>query len=339
MGRAGMFLKRIIFFTALCAGLAACSDHPKEPTPETPANPTPAKPVLAEAPAFNADSAYEFTKRQVDFGPRTLKSKAHENCAQYFIARLKAYGLKVQVQEGIVKNYEGKSFPFKNITGSFHPENNTRIAVFCHWDSRNIADQDSIRKTEPIDGADDGASGCAVMLEIARDLQSKNPAVGVDVIFLDAEDTGQPEGTDAADHQEDTWCLGSQYWSKHLPDNYAPRLGILLDMVGAKGASFPMEGESMQYAPDLVRKVWGIANDLGYSGFFTYKEDGFITDDHVYINRDAKIPTVDIINYDREKGGFGFYHHRHSDNMNIIDKTTLQAVGQTVLQVIYSEVP
>ena len=267
-----------------------------------------------------------------------MNSKAHEKCAQYFISKLKSYNLQVQVQEGSVKNYDGKLFAFKNITGAFHPERKSRIVIFCHWDSRNIADQDSVRVNEPIDGADDGASGCAMMLEIARDLKLQNPAIGVDLVFLDAEDTGQPDDTPKEKRLEDTWCLGSQYWSKHIPADYTPRFGILLDMVGAKNASFPMEGVSMQFANEEVQKIWGLASDLGYSNYFLYSQDGYITDDHAYINRDARIPTVDIINYNGEQGGFGFYHHRHSDNMDIIDPKTLQAVGQTVVQVIYSEV-
>ncbi|MFI5150381.1 MAG: M28 family peptidase [Bacteroidia bacterium] len=338
MGQAGIWLKRVAGLFAFCALFTACSEHPTNKVQDNNSQP-PAQPrKIVKAPVFSADSAYAFTRQQVSFGPRTMNSKAHEKCAQYFISKLKSYKLSVTIQEGTVKNYDGKLFQFKNITGSYHPERKSRIAVFCHWDSRSIADQDTLRVNEPIDGADDGASGCAMMLEIGRDLLTQETSIGVDLIFLDAEDTGQPENAPQEKKATNDWCLGSQYWSTHIPEGYAPRFGILLDMVGAKNASFPMEGVSMEFAPEVVQKIWGIANDIGYSNYFLYSQDGGITDDHAFINRNAKIPTVDIINYNSEQGGFGFYHHRHSDNMDIIDKKTLQAVGQTVVQVIYSEV-
>jgi glutaminyl-peptide cyclotransferase len=273
----------------------------------------------------------------VEFGPRVPETKAHEKCAAYLESKLKFYGLTVHVQQGVVVNYEGKKYHIKNIMGSFSPDVKTRILLCSHWDSRSIADQDSVRKNEPIDGADDGASGVGVLLELARELQKSAPTVGVDVLFLDAEDTGQPNDTEPEKHKEDAWCLGTQYWAQNLPAGYMPRFGILLDMVGAKNATFPMEGHSMAFAGDIVNKVWGIASDLGFSNYFIYAKGGMITDDHYYINRNAKIPTIDILNYNPHGSEFGYYHHRHSDNMEIIDRNTLKAVGQTLVQLIYTE--
>jgi glutaminyl-peptide cyclotransferase len=247
--------------------------------------------------------------------------------------------LSLQVQDAVVSDYTGKKDRIQNILASYNPKAKTRILLCSHWDSRSTADQDSVRKNEPIDGADDGASGVGVMLELGRILHQQNLSVGVDLLLVDAEDTGQPNDIAPEDQKEDTWCLGTQYWSKHMPPGYTARYGILLDMVGAKNAMFAMEGHSIQFADDIVKKVWGIAADLGYSNYFLYAKGGTITDDHFYINQDAHIPTIDILNYDPVKLEFGYYHHKHSDNMSIIDPKTLQAVGQTLLQTIYSEAP
>jgi glutaminyl-peptide cyclotransferase len=338
MAQAGVSISKWILALGCMCLLTECTDnHPGKQT-EVPSGTPPVK-LMTQAPDFNADSAYLFVKTQVDFGPRVPNTKAHERCAEWYGSKLKAYGMTVNVQEGSVKDYEGRVLKIKNIMGSFNPAAKVRIVLFSHWDSRRIADDDSVRTSEPIDGADDGGSGSGVMIEVARQLHKTSPSVGVDLMFLDAEDTGMPNKVSQENHQEDTWCLGTQYWTKNLPENYHPRFGILLDMVGAKNAQFPMEGNSMEYASDYVRKVWSVAGDIGYSNFFLYTEDGHITDDHVYINRDAKIPTIDIINYNSVSGGFGSYHHTHADNMDIIDRNTLKGVGQTLLQVIYSEMP
>jgi hypothetical protein len=209
--------------------------------------------------------------------------------------------------------------------------------ICTHWDSRPFADQDDSATSKPIIAADDGASGSAILLEIARQLQQKNPEIGVDLIFLDVEDYGQPE-YDLNQKQGDFYCLGTQYWCKnpHVP-NYAAENGILLDMVGAKGATFTYEGVSLQFAPDFMKQVWRNAAILGYGNFFLKENSAQIIDDHYYINTLTKIPTIDIINRTyTTRSGFAAHWHTHEDNMNIIDKVTLQAVGETVLATIYN---
>jgi hypothetical protein len=336
MARPGISVPDFFIAFACSLILLSCTNHSGEKNPEAPAS-APESHKQAQIPEFNADSAYLQISRQVEFGPRVPETKAHEKCATYLETKLKSYGLTVSVQQGIVTNYEGKKYHIKNIMGSFQPGVKTRLLLCSHWDSRSIADQDSVRKNEPIDGADDGASGVGVLIELARELQKSAPSVGVDILFLDAEDTGQPNDTEPEKRKEDAWCLGTQYWAQNLPAGYMPRFGILLDMVGAKNATFPMEGHSMEFAGDIVNKVWGIAGDLGFSNYFIYAKGGMITDDHYYINQVAKIPTIDILNYNPHGSEFGYYHHRHSDNMNIIDRNTLKAVGQTLVQLIYTE--
>lgn len=174
------------------------------------------------------------------------------------------------------------------------------------------------------------------MLEIARQIGQKDPGVGIDIIFFDAEDYGTPEFVD--DYKADTWCLGTQFWAKnpHVP-NYRADFGILLDMVGAKDATFFKEGTSLKKAPNIVDMVWRTARDLGYGKFFINATGGYITDDHQYVIEGRNIPCIDIINYDPDNDhGFGWYWHTQKDNMDNIDRETLKAVGQTVLEVIYN---
>lgn len=287
-------------------------------------------------PDFSADSAYKFIEEQLAFGPRVPGTPAQQKCAAYFEQKLRSYGASVILQKTNVVVYTGKSVPCINIIGSFNPEIKRRLLICAHWDSRPFADQGDSAVGNPILAADDGASGAAVMLEIARQLQRKNPEIGVDLIFFDVEDYGQPE-YDLNQKQGDFYCLGTQYWSNnpHIP-NYRAENGILLDMVGAKGATFTYEGFSVQFAPEFLKTVWKNAHALGYSNYFIKEITNQIIDDHYYINTIAQIPTIDIINRTYStRTGFPAHWHTHRDNIDIIDKLTLQAVGETVLATLY----
>ena len=138
---------------------------------------------------------------------------------------------------------------------------------------------------------------------------------------------------------QDSWCLGSQYWSANLhKPNYYARYGILLDMVGGKDATFRHEKISAFYAYNILQKVWRKANKLGYSNYFIFEEAAEILDDHYYVNTITGIPTIDIIEYDpTTETNFNKHWHTHKDDMDNIDKNTLNAVGQTLLEVIYNE--
>lgn len=295
-------------------------------------------------PPFNSDSAYRFIQEQVDFGPRyvgTLENPipAHDSCAAYLVNKLEQYDFIVQVQKGEMASYNGTKLQLQNIIGQYKPENENRILLFAHWDTRHVADKetDMAEYKKPILGADDGGSGVGVLLEVARLIQSHGPEIGVDIIFFDAEDYGQP-GTDVMqEDKQDSWCLGAQYWARNQPiENYNPRYGILLDMVGAKGAVFPKEGTSMQYAPTIVNKVWRVAKNLGHSQF-TNQESYPTIDDHLYVNKIAHIPSINIVYFNPITNSYGAHHHTHADNMQVIDKNTLHAVGETLMHVIYTE--
>jgi len=177
------------------------------------------------------------------------------------------------------------------------------------------------------------------MLELARQFHKKIPDIGVDIIFFDLEDYGEPSG-DQFSGKSDTWGLGSQYWSKnpHIP-GYKAKFGILLDMVGDSGATFYMEGFSMAYASRIVKKIWSVAGKLGFIDYFILEDGGYITDDHYYINEIIKIPTINIIHLDKNSTNGSFFDHWHTvgDNMDNIDSETLRVVGLTVLNVVYNE--
>src|SRR5690606_17737671 len=232
---------------------------------------------VVDVPPFNADSAYAFVARQVAFGPRIPNTAAHRRAADYFVETLKRYGAQITIQEFQMQNYAGATLNLKNIIAAFNPDKQKRILLAAHWDTRPFSDKDPEKPNAPFPGANDGGSGVAVLLEIARVMSTyAMPGVGVDLLCFDGEDWGEKEGEQGRhplpSGLQEWWCLGSQYWSKnkHKPQ-YSAYYGILLDMVGAKNAQFHREGYSMEFAPSIVEKVWGHAQRLGYSHVFIRK--------------------------------------------------------------------
>ena len=291
-------------------------------------------------PAFNADSALAYCAAQCDFGPRVMNSEAHDKCGEWIVSKFKQFGCEVETQKADLKGYDGTILKNTNIIAHYNPKAETRILLCAHWDSRPYADQDAdkTKHHSPILGVNDGASGVGVLLEVARQLQQQAPAIGIDIIFFDAEDYGIPYFYQGA-YKNDTWCLGSQYWGRvpHV-DGYNARYGILLDMVGGKNATFYKEQFSQRTAGKYVNKIWNTAHRLGFGNFFPKEKGTEVTDDHMYVYNLRQIPCVDIINYDPNcDTGFGDFWHTIDDTMDIIDKGTLNAVGQTLLEVIYNE--
>lgn len=284
-------------------------------------------------PNFNADSAYNFIQQQLNFGFRTPGSIGQKKCADWMQQKLKTFCDTVYRQSAQVKGGDGKMLPCINLIGSINPKATKRILLLTHWDSRSWADEDDSAQTKPILAADDAGSGVGVLIELARQVHSQKIAadMGIDILFTDVEDYGKTEWG------EDSYCLGTQYWA-HNPhvSNYTAEFGILLDMVGAKGATFPLEMLSSQFAPDVQRNVYQAAQRAGFSSYFPFVQGGGITDDHKYVNEIIRIPTIDIINLiPNSQEPFKPHWHTHDDNMNIIDRATLKAVGQTLLQIIY----
>ena len=294
---------------------------------------------------FNADSAYAFCAAQCDFGPRTMNSEAHERCSEWIQQQFRQYGYQVQLQKADLKGYDGTILKSTNIIASQKLTANSqkpeaRIFICAHWDSRPWAnnDPDEANWRKPVMAANDGASGVAVMLELARLLQQNDSAqMAVDFTCFDAEDWGIPQWENDVDG--DSWALGAQYWANSQePKAKSYQYGILLDMVGGQGAKFYREGFSLKYAHNIVERVWQAANTAGYASIFPYLDGGYVTDDHVPVNEKAGIPCIDIINHypDCEQSSFGPTWHTVNDDMQHIDKNTLKAVGQTLIQLIYS---
>jgi hypothetical protein len=334
--RISLILLAIFVFSGVAVYFKSCQKS-------TPTESAPVEDVaitLNPSPDFNADSAFSYVKAQIDFGPRVPNTKAHKACGDYLVAKLKQFGCEVISQDFIATKYDGTKMNARNIIGSINPSAPKRILLTAHWDSRSVADKDTKDKNSPIDGANDGGSGVGVLLELARTIQqaTQKPNVGVDIIFFDVEDHGESEDY-KGEHKAESWGLGSQYWAanKHK-ENYTAYYGILLDMVGGKGAIFPHEGMSMQYAPMIVRNIWDIASRLGYSTTFIDADGGGLTDDHTAVNEVGKIQMIDIVElHPNSPETFWKYHHTHGDNLSNIDKNTLKAVGQTVLSTLYQE--
>lgn len=321
-------LSRILFCLIGFLLFFNCKTDPKV------APPSPKKQVVV--PKFERDSAYRFIERQVAFGPRVPNSEAHRKTRDYLIETLKSFQATVIAQDFTAKAYTGTTLKGTNIIASFNPDHPRRVLLAAHWDSRHIADYDpdENRQDEPILGADDGGSGVGVLLEIARVIGENNIDLGVDIVLFDAEDHGESKSEDIT-----SWCLGSQHWARNLhKPGYTADFGILLDMVGAKNARFTKEEISRAYAPDIVNKVWKLSQNMGYGNYFVDVNTRQIVDDHYFVNDIARIPTIDIINRPAStETGFGHYWHTHADDMSVIDKQTLRAVGQTLLAVIYQK--
>lgn len=281
---------------------------------------------------FDADSAYRYVAQQVAFGPRVPNTEAHRATGDWLTAELKRHGTQVIEQEAKITAFDGTVLNSKNIFAQINPENKDRILLLAHWDCRPWADKDpdETKRGEPVDGANDGASGVGVLLEVARQLSLNPIKKGVDILFVDAEDWG-------TDGDEDSWALGTKYFVENLPvKGYSPRVAILLDMVGGENATFCREYFSERSAPRIAEDIWQTAHKLGYGSIFLNKMGSAILDDHVQLIR-AGIPAIDIIEYHpEEESGFNSRWHTTSDNLEGISKSTLSAIGNTLLTYLHS---
>lgn len=333
MNRTMHILRNSLMILSVVASLTSCGQKTAGTTGQ---NDTIA---MTPAPDFNADSAYSFIAAQCAFGPRVPNTEAHRKCGNYIAEKFRSYGAVVTDQYADLAAFDGTILKARNIIASFLPDAETRLLICGHWDCRPWADNDpdSANWHKPVPGANDAASETGVMLEMARLISQKPLGIGIDFICFDAEDYGTPQWSD--ERNEDSWCLGSQHWAAQPHKfGYRARFGILLDMVGGSGSTFAQEGFSKRYAAQVVERVWNTADQLGYGQFFPKEEGGYITDDHIPVNRIAGIPCIDIVPYFKNaSSGFGPTWHTINDNMEHIDKAVLKAVGQTVIQVIYNE--
>ena len=330
-------MKYLLLF-AIPIILASCSNNPQKGTASAADSSALNKPKV-EVPSFNKDSAYAYVVTQLAFGPRVPGTPAHEKCAGFITEKLQSWCKNVIVQKCRIAAFNGKMLDGKNIIASWKPELKNRVILCSHWESRPWADHDPDPKNrrKPVDAANDGASGTGILMEAARQFSIKEPAIGIDIVLFDLEDYGPPQ--DESQGEDKWWGLGSQYWAQNPhKQGYSARYGILLDMVGAPGATFLLEGISQQNAGDVQQKIWDVANRIGYSSYFLYEKGGYVTDDHIFIMKYMNIPVVDLIHLDKStESGFYPYWHTTKDNLAAIDANTLKAVGQTVMTVVYEE--
>ena len=281
-------------------------------------------------PPFDPASAFNFLVQQTDFGPRNPNSYGHEQCLYYLQHVLSGYADTVELQKFDVPGYDGIMLHLTNIIAHFNMKSNTRVLLTAHWDTRPRADQQKGPGADkPILGANDGASGVAVLLEMARDFKIDPPPVGVDMIFWDGEDYGK-EG------DLDYYFLGSKYWAATKKISYYPIFSINLDMVGDKELSIPKEQYSEQFAPDVVDLVWNTASEMGISQF-SNTVDGAISDDHLSL-QNIGIKAIDVIDF-AYPDATNRYWHTLQDTPDKCSGASLGAVGRVLLQVLYRKIP
>lgn len=320
-----MSFQHILLATALLCACGACKSSAGQTAVSTPEE-TPVASV-----AFSADSAYSYLARQVEFGPRVPNTEAHRRAGDWLVSELKRHGASVTEQKADLKAFDGTILHARNIFGQFNPEASDRILLLAHYDCRPWADQDPDpdKRNTPVDGANDGASGVAVLLETARQLKAGGYNKGIDILFVDAEDWG-------TDGDDESWAMGARYFAANpVVPGYSPSFAILLDMVGGKGARFPREYFSQQNAPMVNDAFWRAAHAAGHAQSFPNTMGGAVTDDHVELLK-AGIPAIDIIEFN---SGSGFNHtwHTSSDNLSNISKQTLGAVGESLMQFLSSQ--
>lgn len=324
--------KYLLVFSILFFMMVSCSNSSGRQSAAVGTNEVEEEPRVV----FNADSAYSYVAAQCAFGERVPNTEAHRLCGDYLASELRRHGADVTEQRMTLTAFDGTKIEARNIIGEYFPEKQRRILLLAHWDSRPWADNDPdpAKRKLPVMGANDGASGVGVLLEIARVLSANEPEIGIDILFSDAEDWG-----DSGAGDDSSWALGTQYWTEnpHRKGYQYPSFGILLDMVGDRNAKFLKEYFSMQAASGVVDQLWATAASLGYDNYFINASGGAMTDDHVFLIR-AGIPCVDIIDQRMDSDtGFCPQWHTSFDTMRHIDRSALEAVGQTVVTMLFGK--
>jgi glutaminyl-peptide cyclotransferase len=306
----------------------------QKPQPDNQRRETMQIPQIHTIPRFDGKRSFDYLKAQTKFGPRNPGSASHERCKDYLAQELRRFTTAVNLQQFSHTGYRGERYTMTNIIASFNLQATQRIMLCAHWDTRPEADmeQDRTKRSLPILGANDGASGVAVLLELARLFQSTPPPFGIDIVFFDGEDFGRSGDLDS-------YFLGSRYFAKTKAPTFNPRCAILLDLVGDKNMLLPKEGYSVRFVPELVRLIWETAGELGVSQFLD-SVGGMIEDDHVPLNS-AGIPTVNIIDLELVGGSTPNpernYWHTLQDTPDRCSPESLEAVGKVLLHVLYAK--
>jgi len=279
--------------------------------------------VWSQVPEFDADQAFQYLEAQCAFGPRNPGSEGHKQCMAYLISEMQKYADTVREQPFLMSiPGSPRMISATNIIASFG-QGSEPVLLCAHWDTRPWSDHDPepSKRNNPVMGANDGASGVAVLLEVARILKKTPPTGPVDIVFFDGEDAGHSG-------QTDTWCLGSRVYAESLSDQgMLPRYAILLDMVGDRDLHLPMEGYSRRYVPNLVSRLWTKAGQLGLTAFEN-RIGPFMIDDHLELLK-VGVPAVNIIDFD-----YPFWHTTE-DTVDKCSPESLKQVGTLILYMIY----
>jgi glutaminyl-peptide cyclotransferase len=275
------------------------------------------------APAFDADAAFALLERQVAFGPRVPNTPGHRAQLAWMTTFLRERADTVYLQSFEHVTRAGTRLQLTNVFARFRPEERERILLLAHWDTRPTAerDPDPALRDQPIPGANDGASGVAVLLQLADMLAREAPPIGVDILLTDGEDYAPGD-----------MYLGAEYFAANLPPGYRPFYGVLLDMIADANPVFPMEAYSVQYAPEVVQRVWRVAEEIGYGALFPRRQGPAIEDDHIPLNR-AGIRTINIIDF--EYGPGNAFWHTSQDDLHNVSPRGLGAVGAVVAELVY----
>ncbi|HYC52061.1 MAG TPA: M28 family peptidase [Gemmatimonadaceae bacterium] len=291
---------------------------------------------------FNGDSALAYANVQVAFGPRVPGTPAHVQAGDWIVAQMRQRADSVEVQEWTHVTQSGQRLPMRNIIARFAPERTSRVLYVTHWDTRPTADSDRNlgARQRPIPGANDGASGVGLFVALADALRKSTPSVGVDLLFVDGEDWGQFEDVSDTTKNKDV-LIGSQYFARTMPASYMPIFGVVWDMIGDASLQIFQEGHSVNSAPEVVARVWGVARELGYDRYFQAQTIAPITDDHVpFIRKGLRVIDVIDIDYcsDGSTGCGGDntrnLHHTQGDTMDKLSAKSLQVVGDVALTLV-----
>jgi hypothetical protein len=280
-------------------------------------------------PRFDEDHAFSYLVAQCDFGPRNPGSDGYYACLDYLITELDQSANEIILQDfSYQERRYNKQYNLENIIARFNPDSEFQTVISAHWDTRPWADQEDLRqdRDQPIIGANDGASGVAILLELAKIMGENPPPIGVNLVFFDGEDLGVPG-------ENDTYCQGSRFFAKNLPIP-RPDEAINLDMVGDKQLVLPIERYSLEYHPELVRHLWDRAKDMGLDAFIG-RVDYAIYDDHIPLNEIAGIPSIDLIDFKYPNSYANFWHTMNDIPENCSEES-LGQVGALMVDYIYN---
>lgn len=316
-------LLAIVLFGSMAVSRCDAPRPLDDELPPAPTSASAASPAAAEVPEFSAESAFAHLRRQVEFGPRYPGSPGHRRQLEWMLGWLAERADTVELQRFGHTTPEGRTLELSNVLARFRPSDRERLLLVAHWDTRPTADADPdpAARRQPILGANDGASGTAVLFELADVLSRHSAPVGVDLLFVDGEDFAPGQ-----------MYLGATHFAANLPPGYRPLYGIVVDMVADTDPLFPVEGNSWRYAPEVVDRVWSTAESLGLGARFPRRVGSEVMDDHIPLNR-AGIPTVNIIDF--EYGPRNRYWHTLADTLENVAPDGLGLVGRVLTTLIY----